>query len=50
MRIEDFLFMQLLHAIPKSCKKDLSDVKDNVHNLIIQDHHIIKKTPHVFSK
>ena len=38
-----FLFMQLLHAIPKSWKKDLSDVKENIHNLIIQDHHIIRK-------
>ena len=35
--------MQLLHAIPKSCKKDLSDIKENVHNVIIQDHHIIRK-------
>ena len=38
-----FLFVQLLHAIPKSGKKDLSDVKENIHNLIIQDHHIIRK-------
>ena len=35
--------MQLLHAIPKSWKKDLSDVKENIDNLIIQDHHIIRK-------
>ena len=38
-----FLFMQLLHVIPKSWKKDLSDVEENIHNLIIQDHHIIRK-------
>ena len=38
-----FLFMQLLHAIPKSWKEDLSKVKENIHNLIIQDHHIIRK-------
>ena len=35
--------MQLLHAIPKSWKEDLSKVKENIHNLIIQDHHIIRK-------
>ena len=28
-----FLFIQLLHAIPKSWKIDLSDVKENIHNL-----------------
>ena len=38
-----FLFMQLLHAIFKSWKKDLFKVKENIHNLIIQDHHIIRK-------
>ena len=35
--------MQLLHAIPKSWKEDTSNVKENIHNLIIQDHHIIRK-------
>ena len=43
MRAKDFLFRQLLHAIPKSWKKYLSDVRDNIHNLIIQHHHIIRK-------
>ena len=43
MRTKDFLFRQLLHAIPKSWKKDLSDVRDNIHNLVIQHHHIIRK-------
>ena len=38
-----FLFMPSLHAIPKSWKKDLSDVRENVHNLILHDHHIIRK-------
>ena len=38
-----FLYMQLLHAIPKSWKENLSNVKENIHNLIIQDYHIIKK-------
>ena len=38
-----FLFMQLLHAVFKSWKEDLSKVKENIHNLIIQDHHIITK-------
>ena len=35
--------MQLLHAIPKSWKYDLSDVKENIDNLVIPDHHIIRK-------
>ena len=35
--------MQLLHATPKSWEKDLSDVKENVHNRIIQDHQIKRK-------
>ena len=35
--------MQLLQAVPKSWKKGLPDVKQNVHSLIIQDHHIIRK-------
>ena len=38
-----FLYMQLLHAIPKSWKENLSNVKENIRNLIIQDYHIIKK-------
>ena len=39
--------MQLLHAIPKSWKEDLSNVKKNLHNLIIQDHHIMR-THHMY--
>ena len=35
--------MHLLHVIPKSWKEDLSEVKENIHNLIIQDDHIIRK-------
>ena len=37
--------MQLLHAIPKSWKNDISEVKENIDNLVIQDHHIIRKHP-----
>ena len=37
------LFMQLLHGIPKSWKSDFSDVKENIRNLVIQNHHIIRK-------
>ena len=37
------LFMQLLHAIHKSWKEDLCNVKENIHNLIIQDRHVIRK-------
>ena len=33
--------MQLLHEIPKSWKKDLSDVKENINNLFFQDNHLI---------
>ena len=35
--------MQLLHAIPKSWKNVLFDVKENIHDLVIQDRHLIKK-------
>ena len=28
---------------PKSWKNNLSDVKENTHNLVFQDHHLIKK-------
>ena len=35
--------MQLLHAIFKSWKNYLSNIKENVHNLLIQDHHVKKK-------
>ena len=33
--------MQLLHAIPKSWKNDLSDVKENIHNLILQNQNLL---------
>ena len=39
--------MQLLHAIPKSWKNVLFDVKENIHDLVIQDRHLIKK-PHMY--
>ena len=45
-----FLFMQLLHAIPKSWKNDLSDVKENIHNLVIQSHHIRKHHMHFLNR
>ena len=35
--------MQLLHAIPKSWKKDLSAVKENTDNLVTQDQYLIRK-------
>ena len=35
--------MQILHAVPKPWRNYLSDVKGNIHNLVIQDHHIIRK-------
>ena len=36
-------FCQLLHAIHKSWKNDLSDVKQNIHNLVFQQPHEIRK-------
>ena len=33
--------MQLLHAIPKSWKNELSDVKENIHNLILQNQNLL---------
>ena len=35
--------MQLLHAITKSWKKDTSAAKENIINLVIQNHHLIRK-------
>ena len=43
MRIKDFYLCSLLHAIPKSWKNDLPDVKENIDNLVNQVHHIIRK-------
>ena len=42
--------MQKLHAVPKPWKNYLSDVKGNIHNLVIQDHHIIRKHHMYFYK
>ena len=38
-----FLLMLLLHAIRRLRKNDLSNVKENIHNLVFQDHHLIRK-------
>ena len=35
--------MQLLRVIPKSSKNDLSAVKENIHYLVFQDHHLTRK-------
>ena len=35
--------MQLLHTIPQSWKEDISNVRENIHNMVIHDHHIIGK-------
>lgn len=35
--------MQLLHAIPESWENDLSTVIENIHNLVIHNHHLIRK-------
>ena len=41
--------MQLLHATNESLKKDLTVVKENISNLVAQDHHLRRKTSHSFS-
>ena len=35
--------MQLLHEVLKSWKNHLSNVKDNTHNLVFHEHHLIRK-------
>ena len=35
--------MLLLHVVTKSWKKDLSAVKENIGNLVIQNHHVTRK-------
>ena len=35
--------MQLMHAIPESWNKDISDVVENIHNIVFQEHHLIRK-------
>ena len=35
--------MQLLHVVPKSWKNNLSDMKENTHNMVFQAHHLIRK-------
>ena len=30
-------------AIPESWNKDLSDVVENIHNIVFQEHHLIRK-------
>ena len=35
--------MQLSHAIPKSWKNYFSPVKEKIHHLVVQDHHLIRK-------
>lgn len=36
--------MQLIFAISKTWKGDLAVVKENIHNLVIRDHHLITKS------
>ena len=36
--------MQLICTIPKIWKSDLAVVKENIHNLVIRDHHLITKS------
>lgn len=41
LKRKDFKLIQLLHAIPKLLKKNISAFKDTIDNLT-QDHHLTK--------
>ena len=40
----EFCWMQIVHALPKSWKKEILENKGNSNNLVIYDHHLIKKS------
>ena len=41
--IEKFLIVKILHALPISWKEYLRNYTESINNLVIQDHHLIKK-------
>ena len=40
---EKFLVVQIAHALPISWKEILQNYTESINNLVIQDHHLIKK-------
>ena len=34
--------MQIIQTIPRPGKTDINDLNENINNLIVQDHHLIK--------
>ena len=40
---EKFLIVQITHALPSSGKEILRNYTESINNLVIQDHHLIKK-------
>ena len=43
MRTKDFYLCSYYMQFLNHGKNNLSDVKENMHNLVIQDHHLIRK-------
>ena len=44
---EKILIVQITHAPPISWKKTLRNYTESISNLVIQDHHLIKKTSNI---
>ena len=44
---EKFLIVQIIHALPISWKEILRNYTESINNLVIQDHHLIKKTSNI---
>ena len=40
---EKFLIVKITHALPSSLNEILRNYTDSINNLVIQDHHLIKK-------
>ena len=40
---QKFILMQITDAIPRSWKQVLKNNIENIDNLVIQDHHLLKK-------
>ena len=40
---EKIVIVQITHALPDSCKEFLRNYTESIDNLVIQDHHLIKK-------
>ena len=43
MENETFLIVQIIHALPISWKNILRNYTGSINNLVIQDHHLMKK-------